>query len=695
MRPPPALLNTRLEQFRARWEVAHSAAHEAARDTETDLAALTQRLHSRLAETDRSAGGLLSAHDLHDRVHGMCAWADTAAARLPRVRSGLTRREKRLGRFSVVLFGRTQAGKSTIREALMGGDGGTIGNGAQRATRNAREYDWGDCVVVDTPGIGAYEAADDREQALEAAESADIVVFVISSDGLQEDTFDGLAALRRRNMPVIFALNVRRNLAKPVFRDKFLADPAFVFKPEELSGHVARIRRLASDRLGLDEVAIYPVHAQAAHIGVTCEDGDTGHRLREASRLDELTAALAHEVAEKAVIRRLQTTTDAVVCPLDEQRLQATEHMRHLQCEREALELLEREAVSRTSACWDDGRTRALNAVEVLANKLRSEIGEFIEKHADDGDIAERWHSLMERYSRRLQAQVQRVAEDTLGEVRAEIESLMEEMAATDGVAAGAHVDADLQRCRMGWEEAGRWLSRAAPLVVVRLPLPPHIKFVLTVATALISMLLEALLRWTRRKRVEILRAALQESLESWESQAKEQTQDWFTRADADLRRPLRALVSARVAALAQLEGDLRDLADSISARVRELNRDLIVSVAELLGAPDPEAVSHVARQPGRCTWVVWRGLQDESFLGAIGGVLGEQVCRAPGRTRAQHVAALLRQAGVDTCRVSIVNGKGARVVLGGGLQPDGVPQGIVMFAEDLTGLRVTITRGE
>ena len=47
-----------------------------------------------------------------------------------------------LNRFTVTLFGRTMAGKSTIREALTCGDGATIGKGAQRTTRDVREYTW-------------------------------------------------------------------------------------------------------------------------------------------------------------------------------------------------------------------------------------------------------------------------------------------------------------------------------------------------------------------------------------------------------------------------------------------------------------------------------------------------------------------------------------------------------------------------
>ncbi len=78
----------------------------------------------------------------------------------------LLEKKKSLDHFTITLFGRTMAGKSTIREALTNGDGSTIGKGAQRTTRDIREYRWNNLRIIDTPGIGAYEGNEDKEIAL-------------------------------------------------------------------------------------------------------------------------------------------------------------------------------------------------------------------------------------------------------------------------------------------------------------------------------------------------------------------------------------------------------------------------------------------------------------------------------------------------------------------------------------------------
>ena len=52
----------------------------------------------------------------------------------------LNQKRKHLKNFTVSLFGRTKAGKSTLRETLTRGNGGTIGKGSQRTTRDVKEY---------------------------------------------------------------------------------------------------------------------------------------------------------------------------------------------------------------------------------------------------------------------------------------------------------------------------------------------------------------------------------------------------------------------------------------------------------------------------------------------------------------------------------------------------------------------------
>lgn len=74
--------------------------------------------------------------------------------------------------FSITLFGRTMAGKSTLMEILIHGNGDSIGKGAQRTTRDVRTYIYKNLQITDVPGIAAFEGEDDENIAFDAAKKA-------------------------------------------------------------------------------------------------------------------------------------------------------------------------------------------------------------------------------------------------------------------------------------------------------------------------------------------------------------------------------------------------------------------------------------------------------------------------------------------------------------------------------------------
>ena len=134
------------------------------------------------------------------------------------------RKSENLSDFTVTLFGRTKAGKSTIREALTNGDGSSIGKGSQRTTRDVKEYNWNYLRILDTPGFDAYEGDEDTKIAFSQIDETDIILFLVTSDNIEESEFEKLAMLRRENKPVIILLNVLYDVKHPIKRKRFLED---------------------------------------------------------------------------------------------------------------------------------------------------------------------------------------------------------------------------------------------------------------------------------------------------------------------------------------------------------------------------------------------------------------------------------------------------------------------------------------
>ena len=62
------------------------------------------------------------------------------------------------------------------------------------------------------------------------------LLFLGSSDGIQEDSFQTMKALRNQNKPVIFVLNMKRDLTRTVYLRSFLRDSSYPGNPGSGAG---------------------------------------------------------------------------------------------------------------------------------------------------------------------------------------------------------------------------------------------------------------------------------------------------------------------------------------------------------------------------------------------------------------------------------------------------------------------------
>ena len=115
--------------------------------------------------------------------------------------------------FSITVFGRTMAGKSTLMEILTHGDGKSIGNGAQRFTRDVRTYSYKKLNITDVPGVAAFEGKDDEDVAFNAAKKCDLIMFLITDDDVQPEVTECLERIFALGKPVICIINVKQGIA--------------------------------------------------------------------------------------------------------------------------------------------------------------------------------------------------------------------------------------------------------------------------------------------------------------------------------------------------------------------------------------------------------------------------------------------------------------------------------------------------
>ena len=333
--------------------------------------------------------------------------------------ANLGKQKRSLDCFNVMLFGRTMAGKSTIREAITRGDGQTIGKGAQRTTRDVKEYEWNNLRIIDTPGFGAFNGQEDTEVAHEILEQSDVVLFMLNSDSIQESTFVELEHVHKLNKPLIFVLNMKKDLESEGNRRRALKSPEkYIFKEEDIQSHGDRLKSLAA-RAGINPstVRIIPIHAQAAFLA-TKITGEEGSQLHALSRINDLLNALIDEVEINGPTRRIQTFLDSSLHHIDEQSLLILS-----QRDRLAKLLPQYESSYTRISQWKvktlrDAPRLLSKEVDAAFKPLIDSVADFVDDHIEDKNAAEAWDrhyksfNIAKKVERSAQASAEQVVEE-------------------------------------------------------------------------------------------------------------------------------------------------------------------------------------------------------------------------------------------------------------------------------------------
>jgi len=632
----------------------------------------------------------------------------TVSTSLAATNDALAAKHKSLNRFTVTLFGRTMAGKSTIREALTRGDGTTIGSGAQSTTRDVREYTWNSLRIIDTPGIGAYEGDEDRARALSVIDETDVVLFLVSSDGIQEESFKGMQALRQQNKPLLFVLNVKRDLQKPVFMRRFLADPRSVFEDDEIRGHIDRIHKLAGEYLGMRDIRVLPIHAQAAYLSTRPEHHGVAEALADQSRLGDLLKELESEVLHRGTVRRVQTVVDGTLVSLLALQEELSEQAKT--CKRAANYLKDKcgELDIGLDSFVCATNARAEMEVAKFVKPLRTSVSSFVDENIERKDVGARWKRKVkalkvDEWMAGQQVSIVDELRQHLAEFSREMSVESKLVAAFDSSGPATFDPWDVKRS-LRWVSAGG-AAFAGVAAVAAWVGGANVWNPVGWAAGVVSVgaLSLAWLFGDRENRLQRQKAKaaqqLRGTINQLERQVAEALKKWFDEdVTSSLVRGIRNETKELYNGMFDIARALDDGSRSVGGIVERLNRRLLIRTGQFVGTPMPEdRVAKVVRDPGVCAKFLWSDdREDARFCKEVGLAIGERVDGVADGPLPERVAAALRPAAVSAENVS-VSGQNAlaRVSqreIGRAFGRDGSN---VSLASRLVGLRIDVVAGE
>ena len=389
-------LESALQECRQAARVGSEIAQESLRSTKEAV----DRVTTDLIQNAREVG--LLEHEVFEQFQRFGSDLD---ARQEESRKRLEEARPGMDDFSIALFGRTMAGKSTLMEILTDGNGASIGKGAQRTTRDVRSYRWRGLKVTDVPGISAFEGAEDERSAFDAAKNADLVLFLITDDAPQPAEAECFARVRALGKPLISICNVKSALEDDDDLRLFLHAPERYFDMNRLKALERQFHELAAKHNAGAPVFFMFTHLLARFLARRPAHRHRCQDLQGASRFSKVERRIVDMIVGRGTFLRIKRFIDLAGNPSGQMSNELLDFSARNADEGRVVLASNREIDTWLSTSRNDWKDRIEAFVGTIADNLRAEIPAFVEQHYQNQTVSLAWKSVVTRHNIKRAAQ--------------------------------------------------------------------------------------------------------------------------------------------------------------------------------------------------------------------------------------------------------------------------------------------------
>ena len=602
-RSQPEDLETALAECRAAAHQGYKVARQSLDNTDAAVQSVSRELKRSVREVEQSR---TRTSDIVEQLRDQLRQLVSELHDLQKSsHASLESRRYDLDEFSIALFGRTMAGKSTLMEILTNGDGHSIGKGAQRTTQDVRAYHWKGLQVTDVPGVAAFEGADDEELAFKAAAKADLVLFLITDDAPQPVEAECLARVRALGKPVLGICNVKVALEDDDDFFLFLRDTTKHFDMQRLGALVGQFYEFANRYTPDCRIRFLYTHLRSRYLSSQELCPNRRRELERASRFDLVERGIIREVVGRGKFLRVKSFIDGAISPLLALSDRLLEFSAQNSSSGRVLIDKKRQVISWKAAFRENGQERIDTFIAKHVEPLRDEIPSFAEDYYDREDAGDCWWSFVEDqgltpHAQKLQEKLQEECRAALTEIARELEVELKLVADFTGdrrIAMDSVFDG-----KRAWQWGTNLLSGGLMLARVILGSSP-LGWAASAIWAmgwLVSNFLDDREVKARRQRDKLAKQ-LNNNVDEIEHSLQEQLIEWF--CQHLLREQVDVLIddlSKITEGLFQLSDAQRTLAWTLNKEQKELHRTLLREALGYLGHPELDKLAlDVARIPG------------------------------------------------------------------------------------------------
>ncbi|MBM6833902.1 GTPase [Megamonas hypermegale] len=517
--------------------------------------------------------------------------------------------------FSIVVFGRTMAGKSTLMEILTHGNGASIGKGAQRTTRDVRDYHWQGMKITDVPGIASFDGREDDRLAMEAAKKADLILFLITDDAPQKDEAEKLAELRSLGKPVLgivnvkLALNMERKALALRNLQKKLSDTARL-------NEICKQFKAYATQFNQDwqEMPFIYTHLRAAFLGQSSQLNDV--ELYNMSNFSQVEKYIIDKVCKDGCFLRIKTFIDNVAVPM-QQRME-------LLLEHSSINIKEALVYrGKWNKLWkwrqdyvDRSQKKYNKFVDQLYEMIESEIYDFAEDNYDNEYAGEAWNKRVESMH------LENLCRDFLQELSNECERKRREL--TDELRTEikfSSFGADASNIQMEGVTDTQGLLQMGALGIGLIFSGP-----IGIALGILSFFFEDKAEKIRKQKEELidkLKEAMQPVLNKIDDYLLKEMSDNILKNGID---KLVFTLADMDDMLFDLANEERKMAKDLNYKLFNLNADLFIEATNYLQENLTYSLYNMARIPGQVCFAFGTNIISENMCKKLSSLLEEQV---------------------------------------------------------------------